>query len=85
MLLAPVPALLHVLLSKKLAPAEKNSTDMSAASSAFCISEAGAQQKAAAAMEGDSSSTPIPSTRFQYLHFLHIHHQLFKALCWDRT
>ena len=39
MLLAPVPALLHVLLSKKLAPAEKNSTDMSAASAAFCISE----------------------------------------------
>ena len=39
MLLAPVPALFYALLSQKLAPAEeRNSTDMSAASAAFCIS-----------------------------------------------
>ena len=38
MLLAPVPALFYALLSQKLAPAEKNSTDMSAASATFCIS-----------------------------------------------
>ena len=38
MLLAPVPALFYALLSQKLAPAEKNSTDISAASATFCIS-----------------------------------------------
>ena len=38
MLLAPVPALFYALLSQKLAPAGEHSTDMSAASAAFCIS-----------------------------------------------
>ena len=39
MLLAPVPALFYTLLSKKLAPVGKNSTDISAASATFCISD----------------------------------------------
>jgi len=39
MLLAPVSALFYALLSQKLAPSEKNSTDMSVASAAFCISD----------------------------------------------
>ena len=38
MLLAPVPVLFYGLLSQKLAPAEKNSTDTSAVSATFCIS-----------------------------------------------
>ena len=38
MLLAPVTALFHALLSQKLAPSEKNSIGMSAASAALCIS-----------------------------------------------
>ena len=39
MQLAPVPAMFYTFLFQKLAPAEKNSTDMSASSAAFCISE----------------------------------------------
>ena len=38
MLLAPVPALFYALLSQKLAPAERKSTEKSAASVAFGIS-----------------------------------------------